>query len=222
MSKKKVTVHNVFIIDASGSMMGSKYQAAWEGVNSEIELLKSDKNVNWTQTVVEFNTFNANREHVFMKPINDVQSLEGMGANGGTPLYQSVGGTLEKVVMSMNSGDKALVKIFTDGEENSSSGKYRDPKELNLMIKILEKAGFTIVFEGTKFDVEKAIKDLGVERGNTHVHDNTAGAIYRMSNMRGGATMSYSSSIAAGADTLNNFYSNVDEDEHKVVETTKQ
>lgn len=217
MTKKtagKPVIHNVHILDASGSMGGAKYNSAIEGINSEMALLKKDKTVKYTQTIIEFsspvNTLLA-KEHYFMEPMSKCISIDGMGANGGTPLYEVVGNTLEKLALTKGENEAVLVKIFTDGGENSSTGKYINPKELNLMIKLCEKMGFTIAFVGTEFDVDSMVKRVGISKQNSLIHNNSAEDITRAFKMSSESTVSYSNAVAMdGIMSIGNFYNQSD------------
>lgn len=113
--KKKQVIHNVHILDASGSMAGAKYSSALEGINSEQRSLQEDDTMRYTQTVLEFcSSTPILTEHSFMRPIKTCETVKGRGANGGTPLYEAVGAALEKLLLGMEAGDKVLVTIFTD------------------------------------------------------------------------------------------------------------
>jgi hypothetical protein len=204
-TKKKPLIHNVVILDSSGSMSGSKYNNALKGLNEEMEDLRKDENADYTMTVIEFST--DKKEHCFMAPLSNVELINGRGANGGTALYQTVGEALERVALNIGKGEHVLVKIFTDGEENSSTGRFADAREVQKLINILEKANFTVTFEGTQFDAEKAIERLGIKKGNTLVHDNTGDGIYANAKMRGVKSMEFSASVASGNATMDSFYS---------------
>ncbi len=217
VSGEKATIHNVFIIDASGSMAGSKYVNAISGVNELLNGITKDSDNNNTVTIVEF-------EEKTIKVMLDTTdnipvSYTGMGTGGMTPLNQAIGETLETMVKTRNKkygkGDKVLVSIFTDGGENSSRGKYSKPSELSKFIKELENDGFTITFIGTKEEVHYAINTLSMDMTNTLVHTNTAASIKSSFDRTLKSRQVYAKSVARGEDVKFGFYSKTVEEDKK-------
>lgn len=251
VAPKSITVHNVHILDASGSMgtghnLGSKYTNALGGINEELNILKADTSgVNYTQTIIEFDsgrqfegiaagctnkTTFSNSEglygrcrqttHYFMTPLAACGPITGRGAHGGTPLYQTVGEVIEKLLELKQTDHKVILKIFTDGDENSSSGKYARvnsyslgsfrpitsnpqvtdcPALKSLIDAVQENNNFTVTFIGTQGDVGHAINNLGMMSTNTLVHDNTARGVKMSYNMMSLATTAYAGAAASGA-----------------------
>lgn len=214
---KKPTVHNVHLLDRSSSMRGGKYDNAVSGINEEIRMLKKDDTVNYTQTFIEFNYegfgWNSERDlrlvrNYFLKPIAETRDYTlGAGADGGTPLYEALGTILEELLLKVPAGDKVLVKIFTDGEDLHSHGKYANKPTLAAFIKEVETKGYTITFVGTQFDTDNVITNLGITRSNTLTHNNTAEDVKRVFMVTSSATISYSKAVADGLDVKENFYS---------------
>lgn len=180
-------IHNVHILDASGSMSGPKYNNALQGINSEIMAMKTNSE-GMTQTIIEFDSGNAGElrltTHYFMTPAANCTAITGIGARGGTPLYQTVGETIEKLLSHVKTGDKVLMKVFTDGDENMSRGKYGrsgyngGSPELSRIIKLVENNhNFTVTFMGTAEDVKMMINSIGITTDNTLIHHNTADSI---------------------------------------------
>jgi len=207
-SQSKPTIHNVFIVDASGSMSGGKYNNAMIGLNELRNSIKNDTNTNNTLTIVEFEDTNIKTRLDFVTTIPD--HYNGMGTGGMTPLNQAVGETLERTFKkrkdSFNEEDKVLVSIFTDGGENSSMGKYANSTVLASFIKELEAKGFTITFIGTKEEVNYAINTLNMKASNTLVHNNTSADVARSFSRTVTARESYSKSVSLGEVVTENFY----------------
>jgi hypothetical protein len=201
------TIHNIHILDASGSMGGGKYTNALKGINSEIMAMKTNGD-NMTQTIIEFDSGNHNElkltTHYFMTPAANCTAITGVGASGGTPLYQTVGETLEKLLAHVKNGDKVLVKIFTDGEENASRGKYArnnrgGSEELTKIIKLVEDHhNFTVTFMGTSQDVNMMINSIGITSDNTLVHMNTPESIGSTYTMSTASTQVYRKAVSRG------------------------
>ena len=128
---EKKTIHIVHILDRSGSMEGSKLRAALEGINTEVAELQKDTTVDYFFTLVHFGSdiVKAYRE----TPINKVKNIY-VSSNGMTALYQAIGETLDGFPQT----SPVLVKIFTDGEENQSRGKYNNAASVKELIDTLE------------------------------------------------------------------------------------
>jgi uncharacterized protein YegL len=204
----KPTIHNVFLLDASASMSGAKYNNAVKGLNLLLENISKDTETNNTVMIVEFEQYRVVRRHELTdKPIT---SYIPMGTGGQTPLNQAIGETLEYVEVvrrnSFNENDKVLVNVFTDGQENSSQGIYKNPKFLGKYIKSLESKGFTTSFVGTKTEVAYAINTLNVDVSNTMVHNNTSDDITRAFIDTNMSRTRYSKMVAKGADVKRGFY----------------
>jgi uncharacterized protein YegL len=200
ISTEKKTIHIVHILDRSTSMAGSKLKAALQGINSEVEELKKDATVNYLFSFVHFGNDIVNS--FWQIPIEKVVHIN-ISANGCTALYQAIGETLEKFPQT----NPVLVKIFTDGEENQSRGKYNNAFAVKTLIDSLEQKDFTITFVGTKTDVEEIQRNLSIAEGNTLVHDNTAEGVTRSFRKSMDATANYTANVAVGnfSKTLN-FY----------------
>lgn len=110
---QKVTIHNVHILDASTSMHGSKYNTALSSLNEELQKLKADTEAYYTQTMVEFaSKFTKGADitrHYFI----------GIGANGNTPLYETVGVIIEEILAKKHKDDRVLLTVFTDRTSNA-------------------------------------------------------------------------------------------------------
>ena len=208
VNQTKSKIHNVFIVDASGSMSGGKYTNAIAGLNELLVSISKDTDSENTVTIVEFEGRNIARRLDVVTKIP--KSYKGMGTDGMTPLNQAVGETLEYIVGVRQSkfdvADKILVNIFTDGGENSSTGKYREPNVLGLYIKELEEQGVTVTFIGTKQEVAYAIQSLHMDFSNTLVHNNTAADVKRSFDVTVSARQMYSKSVSRGEEVKTAFY----------------
>ena len=199
-------IHNVHIIDISGSMSGGKIAAAIQGINGEIEALKTDPNADYIQTIVEFSSKDNIRTVVDCVPLKNITTKYFAHANGGTALNQTVGETLVRMRGIRKPNEKVLVKIFTDGGENDSVGPYKDYRVLSDLIKECEQEGFTITFVGTERDVQHVVHMMNIDASNTLSHDNTArgmGETFTASLM---ATRSYSQAVKAKKAVTKGFY----------------
>jgi hypothetical protein len=230
-SKTKKTVHNVFLIDASGSMNSygynsnviagdrpqSKYSAAFQGVNEELQELKSFEDVEVKMSVYEFDSNKEDTEriteHCFATPIADVKTITGRGASGNTPLYQSIAYVIEKFLRKAADGDRVVIKIFTDGAHNCNWGKYGTEKACRELITDAEKnRGFVITFVGTEQDTRYVVSNLNINASNTSSYDGTSKGLQEALTRSRGSTRTYLSRVSKGTDTTADFFTNLDTD----------
>jgi uncharacterized protein YegL len=200
------TIHNVYILDASGSMHGPKIQNAIVGINEEIRELKKDTTVNYTQTIVDFADSTDIKTTMYKVPISTCGSFTTKD-RGMTALNQAVGETLLRLDKDNKKDEKVLVKIFTDGGENNSRGQFADSKNLAELIKKCESRNFTITFVGTAYDVNTVINTLNIHASNTLTHNNTAKGVQDAFMASAGATMMYSSNVKAKKAVTRGFFS---------------
>lgn len=206
---EKKNIHNVFIVDASGSMdQNNKYDIAISSLNELLSDIKSDPDTNNTVMIVEFEGKRIETRIPFGSSVPS--EYRGMGTGGMTPLNQAIGETLESVLkLRANSDDKVLVNIFTDGGENQSrnnGSKYANNNLLSSFIKQCEIKGFTITFIGTQNEVDYAVNMLSMDMTNTMVHDNTASSVKASLDVTRSARMMYSKSVSKGENVTKSFY----------------
>lgn len=201
------TIHNVHILDRSGSMQGGKYDNAIAGINNEMKELDGYGKIRYTMTVIEFCGLDGKcnmKEHYFMTPKMYCEPVKGAGAKGMTPLNEAVGRVIEKLLRKTKKDERVIITIFTDGYENSSQGRYQNKASLKELINDVENNhNFTVTFAGVKEDVEKVVFDLNIKIGNTMVHNNTADSIKTFYKDRQRALKSYS---MANVSTTENFF----------------
>lgn len=214
---KRYTVHNVNILDASGSMGGGKYKNGVEGINKEIEALKKeDMGVDYTCTVIEFDSSGNTTNHYFMTSLEMIKPFKGRGVKGMTALHETIGITIEKLLTLIRPEDRVVMTITTDGGENDSSGKWAGHKGGKLLKELMEKVkkenNFTITFMGTEQDVESMVRNMGISRGNTISHNNTAEGIAKVYKSRLKGMVSYSKEVSRGLAVTDSFFKGTSED----------
>lgn len=202
---ERITVHNVHILDASGSMAHGKIEAAIMGINKEMEDMKKDDSTEVTQTIVHFSYPHDIQTSCWKTPLRDTKEFT-TKARGATALLQTVGETLTKLLAEANGKDKVLVKIFTDGQENASMGEWHNPKNVADLIKRCEEKGFTVTFVGTDEDVRYVINLLSIDRSNTLAHDNTTRGVKMSYEKSMLATKKYRASAAGGQNVTFDFF----------------
>lgn len=209
----KPVVHNVSILDATGSMRYDKYNNSIIGIKTEIEALKVDPNVEWKYTLIEFiqkdgyglSDIINKRVHFQDIPISNVSSdIKFNGADGGnTPLYQIVYDTITDLRSRVKSTDKVLIKVYTDGGDNET------PEYLSRcanLIKDVQKENFTVTFVATNQDMRGIVNALKLDDSNTLAVSNDGAGFERGFKMSLASTRTYSAKVAKGQDVSSNFY----------------
>lgn len=204
-SKKRPVIHVIDIIDKSGSMSGSKDNAAVKGINLGVsQLLKDTAEVDYTYTLCDFSDDIIFRN--IASPLIDVAYL-GTGTRGCTALYDAIGESIRKIDSLKKSEDKVLVNIYTDGQENSS--KRFKVGDISSLIEDLSKVGWTFTFIGTQQDVNYAQHNLKFHKSNTLVHDNTGAGMEKAFTTNSVSRSVYSSKVSAGEDVSLGFYKDI-------------
>lgn len=119
-------VHNLIIVDASGSMT-SIYEQALAGINETLstireEAQKSDK-IEQSVTVLSFASGGEPLQYAYRNTIAEQTSPltpNDYTLRGMTALYDAIGTSVTDLEKSKGKEDKVLVTIITDGYENDS------------------------------------------------------------------------------------------------------
>jgi uncharacterized protein YegL len=199
----KPTIHIVSILDASSSMEGGKFNNALLGLQNELKELKENTEINYLTTFCYFSYPSDIVIPHFRQFVKDVNSINAR-CYGNTALYDAIGQILTRVKNTTQPGEKVLINITTDGEENSSREWNRS--SVAKLIKECETLGFTVTFVGTERDVKEVVRNLNVDYSNTLVHDNTSQGVADSFNTRSMATKSYSAKVLNNEDVLTGFY----------------
>ena len=122
--KEAKRVHNLIIVDESGSMYVIRKQA-FVGMNETLQTVRQmQKKYSDQEQRVTLLTFDSGNTtwHYDNAPASHTKNLDWKAYNpsGGTPLYDAIGKGIAKVNAQVEDGDHVLVTIITDGEENSS------------------------------------------------------------------------------------------------------
>lgn len=163
---QKRTVHNLIILDESGSMNSIK-RATIQGFNEVVQTIKGVEKQFPEQahfiTLVTFNGLGI-KTQLFNKKIRNLEEIEERvyQPDSMTPLYDAIGLSVNKLraaIASQTNGN-VLVTILTDGEENDS--KEFSGAEIKKLIKELKKHGWTFTYIGANHDVEKIAFSLAI------------------------------------------------------------
>lgn len=198
----KPTIHLVDLLDSSGSMNGGKYDNATRGITEGLQEFRKETQVNYTYSLVEFVQTGKIIEHQYVGSLNLNPSFYGaVGSN--TPLYSTLFTTLVKLQGIVPQGEKVLVKVYTDGGNNTA---YEYTNQARNLINQL-KDNYTITLVGPANEVKQAIRELGLDESNTLAVENNARGFETAFKMSRGATMAYTASVVKGEDVSVGFYS---------------
>lgn len=163
---ERTTVHNLMILDESGSMQAI-YNAALGGANETIQTIRSAEREHPDQehrfTFVTFNTTGQWVKTVFDDvPIAEVRDLTVRDylPDSCTPLYDAMGKAITDLERKVKEGEPVLVTVITDGYENASREYSR--ASVKAMVDRLREKGWIFVYIGANQDSKKVSMDLGV------------------------------------------------------------
>lgn len=164
---KKILVHNLIILDESGSM-GSVYHSTINGFNSFLKNIRSSaEEFPEQEHKISFVSFNDQGIRYIAEnlPADAVPSLstQNYRPTGGTPLFDALGTSVLRLREKTEyfPETKVLVSIFTDGYENASV--EFSAKSISDLVTSLEPQGWTFTYIGTDHDVTKVSQHLNIK-----------------------------------------------------------
>ena len=210
----KHQVHNLIILDESGSMYSIK-ESILQGLNEIVQTIKGiEKQFPEQEHFISFMSFNGlgHKIHHFIDPASKLQELDSASydPDASTPLYDAMGFSINKLKKSLE-GVKdynVLVTIMTDGEENSS--KEFSGKDIKNLVEELKQNRWTFTYIGTDHDVEKIAFNLSIN--NSWSFGKNKDDIDAMFLKERQARTNYSQKIRSNKDTTSNYF---DEEEEK-------
>lgn len=169
------TDHVVLLLDGSASMRAKRDETII-GAN---EWLDANRNATrkTSLTVVIFNTsFHA---PVVNTPIDMVGKIDEnrYRPNGYTALYDAMAYSINAVSPYVRTGDRVIMCVITDGEENSS--KVYNKASIKRLIEQKQGEGnWTITYLSSHIDAFSEAASIGISYGNTRVVDELGPAVY--------------------------------------------
>ena len=215
--QNKHQVHNLIILDESGSMSSIKSLI----INGFNELVQSVKGIEGQFpeqehliSMVSFNDLNNNILH-FVDPVNKLDAINDSTYNPAsmTPLYDAMGFSISKLKQYLEGKENysVLVTVLTDGEENSSK-EYTGTAIKNL-VNELKQQNWTFTYIGADHDVEGMASKMDIR--NTMSFDKNDSDIKRMFARESKSRVKYSLSIRNGETDTNDFYSKLENNKVK-------
>ncbi|MRR21498.1 VWA domain-containing protein [bacterium] len=215
--EKKHQVHNLIILDESGSM-GSIKELIISGFNELVQTIKGiEKDFPEQEHFISFVTFNGMGQKIlhFMDPAAKLEMIDGSKyqPNYSTPLYDAMGVSMTKLKHALeNQTDyNVLVTVLTDGEENAS--KEYNGAAIKKMVEELKLSGWTFTYIGTDHDVESFAVNISIN--NVMNFKKNSQDINRMFNDEKAARAGYSSKIRYKMTTDDDFYKKDDDQNAK-------
>jgi hypothetical protein len=215
--KNKHQVHNLIILDESGSMSSIKPLI----ISGFTELVQSIKGIEeqfpeqeHLISMVSFNDLNNKVLH-FIDPVSklDVINDSTYNPSSRTPLFDAMGFSVSKLKQYLEGKNNysVLVTILTDGEENAS--KEYTGRAIKNLVDELKQQNWTFTYIGADHDIEKMAASMNIH--NTMAFDKSDKDIKRMFINESESRVKYSLRIRNGETDKNDFYSLFDEDRKK-------
>lgn len=204
----KHQVHNLIILDESGSMESIKREAV-QGFNEIVQTIKGvEQQFPEQEHFISLVSFNGlgRKTHLWREPVKNLQQLNASTyrPDASTPLFDAMGISMGKLAAELEGLQdyNVLVTIFTDGEENASV-EYSS-KLIKKMVEDLKEKKWTFTYIGTDHDVDKVA--LSISINNVMKFKKDTESINAMFLKESHARMAYSQKIRSKQDTKDDFY----------------
>ena len=205
---KKHQVHNLIILDESGSMSPIK-NSIIQGFNELVQTIQGIEKKFPEQehfiSLVAFNGIEVKNLHE-RDPANNLREIDETKyrPNGSTPLFDAMGSGIAIVERGLKevTDYNVLVTILTDGEENTS--KEYSGSAIKKKVEDLKKKNWTFTYIGTDHDIEKMAHSLSIE--NTLNFSKDSAGINEMFEKERIARFKYSEKIDKNEDTSTDFF----------------
>ena len=207
--QNKHQVHNLIILDESGSMSSIK-SLIINGFNELVQSIKGiEKQFPEQEHIISMVSFNDldNKILHFVQPVNKLDSINDSTYSPAsmTPLYDAMGFSISKLKQYLEGKENysVLVTILTDGEENASKEYTRSV--IKNLVNDLKQQNWTFTYIGADHDVEGMAFRLSID--NTMSFDKNDQDIRRMFASESKSRAKFSLGIRDGELVNNDFYS---------------
>lgn len=216
--EKKHQVHNLIILDESGSMEPIKTTII-QGFNELVQTIQGiERQFPEQEHFISFISFNGLGQKLlhFIDPVSKLKQIDDKTyqPDATTPLFDAMGFSINKLKHSLKGQTdyNVLVTILTDGEENAS--KEYSGNNIKILVEELKQNRWTFTYIGTDHDVEKIANSLSIN--NTMIFEKNDADIKRMFMKEHSARFKYSEKIRLDEDTSSNYF---DEKEDNKIKT---
>lgn len=161
----KVRVHNLILLDESGSM-GYIYDAVLTGVNETLQTIRRALTDHPDQehrvTLVTFDSYNYKRIYnsTLADQVADIDRSQ-YRPNARTPLYDAMGQSINELRPCVGKNDVVLVTVITDGYENAS--KEYTGVSIKHLVELLTEQGWVFTYIGANQDVDAVGDSLSID-----------------------------------------------------------
>lgn len=156
LANNKTHIH--FVLDDSKSMVSKKSQA----IASYNGLLQSQAS-NKSQATLSLATF-----HDIGQPMPIIQApmlnYRNYHCRGYTPLYQTIGESIKRIDRTLGNPVDVVFIIITDGEENFSSGIYKDIYTLRSTIETKLEMGWQFIYCSSSYHAIQDGLKIGIPK----------------------------------------------------------
>ena len=211
--EKKHQVHNLIILDESGSMEDIKTSII-SGFKELVQTIQGiEKQFPEQEHFITFVSFNGlgQKLHYFIEPANKLKQIDNKSYNpdANTPLFDAMGFSINKLKNSLQEQTEynVLVTIMTDGEENAS--QEFSGNAIKKLVEELKENRWTFTYIGTDHDVEKIASSLSIN--NTMLFEKNKGGIKSMFMKEQSARANYFRKIRFNEDTTSNYFADEDD-----------
>jgi hypothetical protein len=211
--EKKHQVHNLIILDESGSMEPIK-KTIINGFNELVQTIQGiEKQFPEQEHFITFVSFNGLGQKLlhYIEPANKLKNIddESYNPDATTPLFDAMGFSINKLKNSLQEQTdyNVLVTIMTDGEENAS--KEFSGYDIKKLVEELKENRWTFTYIGTDHDVEKIASSLSIN--NTMMFEKNEEDIKNMFTREQNARFNYSKKIRFNENTSANYFESADE-----------
>ncbi len=164
--QKKKTIHNLIILDESGSMEAIK-QETISGFNELVQTIRnSQKEFPYQDHFITLVTFNGKgvRNLIVRQPVASLQPLDEQRyrPDSMTPLFDAMGFSLTELDHAITGQPDtwSLVTVLTDGMENAS--REYSGKAIRDLVTRLDEGNWTFTYIGANHDVARMASDLSI------------------------------------------------------------
>lgn len=215
--EKKHQVHNLIILDESGSMQSIK-QTIIQGFNELVQTIQGiGKQFPEQEHFISFVSFNGLSQKLlhFIDPAIRLKQIDDntYRPEASTPLFDAMGYSLNKLrqVLKLQTDYNVLVTILTDGEENAS--KEFSGNDIKKLVEELKQERWTFTYIGTDHDVEKMAISISIN--NTMIFSKSFDGVNYMFMKEKIARANYYRKIRANEDTSSNYFDNSENDKNE-------
>ncbi len=212
--ENKHQVHNLIILDESGSMSSIK-NTIIKGFNELVQTIHGiEKKFPEQEHFISFITFNGLGHKLlhFIDPASKLESISSKtySPDASTPLFDALGLGINKLNKALQGQTdyNVLVTILTDGEENAS--KEFSGNDIKKLIEELQQKNWTFTYIGTDHDVTAIANSLSIR--NTMEFDKNEFGIEKMFRKEYNARANYSFKIQHNMDTSSNYFDESDDE----------